>query len=844
MDENAKPLILSVDDDLDLRTLIEVLLKKSGYGVMTAADGKDALELLKKTKPDLILLDVMMAQMSGHEVCSELQKNEDLAQIPIIFVSALGEERDKAKAFAVGAVDYLVKPIRKEALLEKVRLHLATNAQWAQLRAATVSWTDHLMPFDFNGFREFLLDQFGVHPEERNRVSKVPPAEVYSISSSLGIENRQMAQYIARFLKLSYLEYINPEDIRLGVLPAPFCRHNLVVPINDVSGENAFVLSNPFNWELLDILRKFLGVGKTSTLFIGAPDYIAGLFQEEVRLGTAKPAVTAPGVERMTKGVVRMSKFELEKQPVLHIANHILEIAVADRASDIHLEPKETHTVVRCRVDGDLRECLSLKKNTGLMVMSRFKALGGLDIAERRKPQDGAVEAIIAGRAFKLRMATTSTPDGESMVIRLLEPGAKTKDLKELGMTDEQAGVMANFAGRTQGLFLVVGPTGSGKTTTLYSFLSNIDIRSRSLMSVEDPVEYRIPFANQQQVNEKAGISFESLLKSSVRQDPDILFLGEVRDRHSAELAMNFASTGHLVVTTVHTSNATTAIFRLERLGIERGSMADIIVGVVAQRLLKKLCSYCKQIVDISQEERKMLGSYVEDVPHQVAHPVGCQKCGHTGYQGREGIYEIIAFDPEVAERIRSGMPISEIRRFVRERGDYLISHHAVDKVKALICSPKEVYEKVLVEETKWGLENQKAKAPGPSMPEKRNGNKRSILFVEDDKDTQALIQLLLENRGCEVTLAGDGIDALLCLAKKDFDLILSDISMPNLDGFKLLEMKTQKGIQTPVIFLTGSGSEEAEMKAFELGARDYIKKPVQKEILWLRVQSLLERRN
>jgi type IV pilus assembly protein PilB len=390
---------------------------------------------------------------------------------------------------------------------------------------------------------------------------------------------------------------------------------------------------------------------------------------------------------------------------------------------------------------------------------------------------------------------------------------------------------------------MIVGPTGSGKTTTIYSFLSHIDCQTRSLISVEDPVEYSIPFANQQQANEKAGITFESLLKSAVRQDPDILFLGEVRDPYSAKMSIDFASTGHLTVTTLHTSNATTAIFRLERLGLDRGTMADTIIGVVAQRLLKKLCPHCKQIAQISPEERAMLAPFTDEVPAQVAHPAGCPKCNNTGYLGREGIYEIIKFDHEIAEMARSGAPIAEIRNAVRDRGDFLISSHAVEKAKKLLFAPKDVYEQVLVEEL--AFEEKRSRKASQRIPTAEKGIKDeiSILVVEDDHDSRQLVARFLENNGYQVTPAEDGVSALLQLGKQRFDLIISDVNMPNLNGFKLLEMKGQKGIETPVIFLTSRSDPEDMDRGLGLGAVDYITKPTKKEILLSKVKTVLETR-
>jgi len=270
--------------------------------------------------------------------------------------------------------------------------------------------------------------------------------------------------------------------------------------------------------------------------------------------------------------------------------------------------------------------------------------------------------------------------------------------------------------------------------------------------------------------------------------------------------------------------------------------MADSIRGIVAQKLMKKLCPYCKKIVPISKEETDMLTPFTDDIPSQVAHPVGCVKCDNIGYYGREGIYEILEFDPEISEMIRSNTPISEIRSFARKRGDYLISNHAVDKVKGLIFTPNDVYENVLVEDVKVEWSKPEKVVPTTLSPETKTGDQASILIVDDDEDTRKLLALILENRGYRVTISEDGIDALLYLGKKDFDLILSDVNMPNLDGFKLIEMMNQKGIEAPVIFLSSRDRADDEKRGLELGAMDYIKKPIPKEILLLRVKSALEK--
>ncbi len=844
-----KHLILSVDDEPDILRLIERLLSKSGYDVVTAESGSEGLEMIKKLKPSLVLLDIMMPEMDGYEFCSILQKDSATAYIPVVFVTALGGEQNKAKAFAVGAVDYLVKPIRKAELLEKVRKHTKTDDRWKALKQEAGTLYEAIQNADYLQFKEFLFTKLELTPKDKYKYSKTTPSKIYAITRELGISNSRMAQYISEFLNLPYISPVNPESVELGVLPTPFCKSSSIVAvINETTGNDAFVLSNPFDWERLEHLKRFSGLDQKSELLISEPENIDMLFRyetitpsEDLTIVQDKLEIVSPTSEEAEW----VSESDAKAAPVVYVANSILDKAVTEKASDIHVLPKEDNTVVRFRIDGDLKDFYNLKRETAIKVISRFKLLGGLDIGERRKPQDGAFAAVLDDRTFSFRLSTTFTPNGESVIIRLLEPYSEPKDLEDLGMTNKQVNTLIDLGGRTGGgLILIVGPTGSGKTTTIYSLLHKVDCETRSLISIEDPVEYRIPFANQQQVHEKAGVTFETLLKAAMRQDPDILFMGEVRDPYSARTSMELASTGHLTMTTLHTSNATTAVFRLERLGIERGSMADTVLAVIAQRLLKKLCPDCKKTVPLSKEEALMLAPFTNELPTQVAHPSGCLQCNNSGYRGREGVYEILKFDADISEMVRTGTPISEIRSFAQERGDYLISNHAVQKVKDLIFAPTDVYEKVLVEEAR--LKKAKPKKPKEDAPqpptEKKVAGGTSILVADDNEDTRKLIAKLLKNRGYRVTTSEDGIDALLQLAQKEFDLILSDVNMPNLDGFKLLEMINQKGIRAPVIFLTGRTAAEDERKGLSLGAMDYLKKPIKKDILLLRVKSVLEK--
>jgi CheY-like chemotaxis protein len=306
-------------------------------------------------------------------------------------------------------------------------------------------------------------------------------------------------------------------------------------------------------------------------------------------------------------------------------------------------------------------------------------------------------------------------------------------------------------------------------------------------------------------------------------------------------MAVDFASTGHLTISSLHTTNATTALFRLERLGITRGIMVEALLCIIAQRLIKKLCTHCRAISPISDKERKMLEPFALDLPLEAANPIGCPRCNGTGYRGREGVYESITLSRDLIDMIRSGSDINQIREYYRDSGGYLISDHALSKMRDFTFSIKDAYEKVLVEEifsAKISAPRTVTSAP-PSISTTPSLNP-SILIVDDDPEIHRLLNTILSNRDYRVTSAQDGIDALMTLSTQQFDLILSDVNMPNLDGFKLIEIMKQKNINTPLVFLTSRTDPEDEIKGLELGASDYLKKPIQKDILLMRISKFL----
>lgn len=353
--------------------------------------------------------------------------------------------------------------------------------------------------------------------------------------------------------------------------------------------------------------------------------------------------------------------------PVIRLINAMLTEAVRKQASDIHIEPFETRLAVRYRVDGVMQKLLEPPHAIAPMLISRLKVMAKLDIAERRKPQDGRIPLRVAGRPVDVRVSTLPSGHGERVVLRLLDKQAGRLDLKHLGMPEQALNDLQKALALSHGIILVTGPTGSGKTTTLYAALARLNTSRFSILTVEDPIEYFIDGIGQTQVNTKVELDFAAGLRAILRQDPDIVMVGEIRDIETAEVAVQASLTGHLVLSTLHTNTAVGAVTRLRDMGIEPFLLSSSLVGLVAQRLVRLLCTHCKRSHTATDSELKSLGSSTAQAK-QVHAPHGCEKCNHTGYMGRQGIYEVVQVDDHMRTMIHDGESEHDIERYARTR--------------------------------------------------------------------------------------------------------------------------------------------------------------------------------
>jgi general secretion pathway protein E len=360
--------------------------------------------------------------------------------------------------------------------------------------------------------------------------------------------------------------------------------------------------------------------------------------------------------------------------PIIRMLNALLTQAARDGASDIHIEPYERHSSVRFRVDGTLREVVQPNRALHAALISRLKIMAELDISEKRLPQDGRISLRIGTRAVDVRVSTLPSAHGERAVLRLLDKSESKLTLEAVGMQGDVLQRFAHLIQQPHGILLVTGPTGSGKTTTLYASMQRLDASSSNIMTVEDPIEYELGGIGQTQVNAKIDLTFAKALRAILRQDPDVIMIGEIRDLETAQIAVQASLTGHLVLATLHTNDASSAVTRLADMGIEPFLLSSSLLGVLAQRLVRKLCTHCARQDGESQW-----------------HPVGCEHCGHTGYQGRTGVFELLTVDEDVRALIHRQAPEADIRALGLQRGMVLMRDDGERLVREGITSREEL---------------------------------------------------------------------------------------------------------------------------------------------------------
>lgn len=491
------------------------------------------------------------------------------------------------------------------------------------------------------------------------------------VAEGLVSENEQ-ARIMAEYMGLPFEEFdmlfIN-KDIRARV-SNQFLKRHRVVPIDvDNDGIMTVAVADPTDFHSISALNCVTAAPKRLIVCnpVKIDNYVSSLFASgNTSMAIGDLTAETEAVAQKDRESQNQEEDSTVNAPAVRLVDSIIREAIPLRTSDIHIEPYEFKVRVRYRIDGDLVEKFDFPTTSYPAVLARIKILSGINIAERRIPQDGRIEMTIANVEYDFRVSTLPTAHGEKVVIRILDKNAFAMSRNKLGFSERENLMINRFLAQPHGIILLTGPTGSGKSTTLYSFLQELNKPSVNIITVEDPIEYTIPGINQVQVNNKAGLTFASALRSILRQDPNIIMIGEIRDEETASIATRAAITGHLVFSTLHTNDAPGSITRLLDMHIEPYLLSDALTGVISQRLVRKLCPHCKEKVLTGPNLTKSLGL---DAPTEIYEQRGCKFCNYTGYRGRTGVHEVLAINEPLKAAIAEQRNLDDLRAIAMDGG-------------------------------------------------------------------------------------------------------------------------------------------------------------------------------
>jgi type II secretory ATPase GspE/PulE/Tfp pilus assembly ATPase PilB-like protein/CheY-like chemotaxis protein len=698
------------------------------------------------------------------------------------------------------------------------------------------------------------------------------------------VTDDQVLSAIAARFRLPVADLTQVDARVTGVIPEQLARRFTVVPVAQTDSYLEVATANPFDIDAEKMLA--FATGREVRLLLASPGRLRAKLDEIYRSGEEIVSRLLAGIDEEME-VKELSEDEAEyataeeasQRPIIRLVDMMLADGVVSRASDIHVEPIEGGVVVRYRIDGVLRQVMKVPRNAGLPLISRIKIMSGLDIADRLRPQDGRARVSVNGEPVDLRVSTLPASLGEKVVIRILSQRTTVLNLESLGMHPDEQEAVKRLLTHKEGIILVTGPTGSGKTTTLYSALSLVQNEGVNIVTVEDPVEYRLgQNIVQVQVHDKAGLTFASALRSILRQDPDVVLVGEIRDKETAQIALQASLTGHLVLSTLHTNDAPNVVTRLVDMGMEPYKIASALRGVVAQRLMRRLCKACFEPREAPVPEQ--LAQFIPPGA-KLLRAVGCPECATTGYRGRFSIMEVLTMNSELERRIGQGSTADLIAEAARANGMRSLFDSGLRHV---LAGDSTLEELLRVADVPVEEEPRRAPAPrartaappaaaaaAPPAPAKTDsslaldfaeelelvddpsdgvapaaarGAGTCVLLVEDEEQLRRVMKDLLEREGYTVAEARDGVQALDQVDRLAPDVIILDLNLPGIDGYNVLtQLRSRPATRAiPVVVLTAKGDEDNEVRVFELGADDFITKPFRAKALSARLEAVLGR--
>jgi len=691
-----------------------------------------------------------------------------------------------------------------------------------------------------------------------------------------------------------------------------FAKENAMIPVHFDGDRIVVAMTDPLDVRVIDDAEFMCGAAIRPA--VATRSQIEAAINTQYRLRDALDEMTekilSPGAgqteqeDAAEEEEARNVRLTGDMAPNVRLVNGMLAQAIQSGASDVHIEPREGELVVRNRLDGVLREAMTLPKWAQGSVISRVKIMSGMDITKHSIPQDGKVNVKLRGRAYDLRVSTLPAKFGEKVVIRVLDQHGMGLRLEELGLSPKNLAMAQQLAQANEGMVLVCGPTGSGKTTTLYSMINSIRDSERNIVTIEDPVEYQIEGINQVQVKPAVGLTFANVLRSVLRQDPDVVLVGEIRDAETVKIALQAAVTGHLVLSTVHTINSVAAVPRLLQLGAEPYLIASGLNGVLAQRLARKLCTDCRVPCERPSDALlRLIGDPSEAASFTSYQPAGCDQCSQMGYKGRVGVFETFLVTSEVGDLIHRGASENELRGMLFGEAGYTMLRSALDSVKAGVTSAEEVFRVVPAEEdavvevesqrtcpsckksaqADWqacpycGCTISELEAPSAPRVIADIHDVRSIdqeetvtLYSDDLRSPDAAMETMFPDSGrghAEAEILIVGRDQALVrrlaafLLKEGFsvstvispqalkltgsclpDLIVTVVDGQDRDGIQAVRtFRTEAATRdTPIVVLSPRGAIGEELQAFAAGSDEYIAKPFSKPVILARIRALL----
>ncbi len=708
--------LLLVDDEPNVLNALKRAFRQENYDIVTAGSGAQALDAVKAQPFHVVISDFMMPGMDGGEVLRQVRALQpDTIRMMLTGHADVGAVVGAVKAGAV--YKFMLKPWndddlrvtvalaieQHELILKNKRLKKENDSRAKDLETLAKMTVSNRSQIAIMLHKRGLLNTAQV--QEIFRVQQTRKEPVIKILLEKGWMEEPAIHSILR--KELLVEEVAPEEFAVDVsvaalVPAAMCQKQLIVPLKLDGKRLTLAMADPLDNGLLDDLRFVIGLEIQPVLasvksiqekikaIYGLPD------NPDVADLQTMAMLTDPieGIEIVLEDVDDLPLEDLisgmDEPPAIRLVNSTILEAIRLGASDIHIQPRTKNVVVRYRVDGILQDKIHIPHTLHQSFVSRLKIMSELDIAERRRPQDGRITVKTPSRVVDLRISTLPTINGEKIVMRMLDRNAPVLKLEALGFSATDQVRIEWAQARPQGLILATGPTGSGKTTTLYSLLQHGLTPTKNYVSIEDPVEYYMDQAGQVHIRERIGLTFPVALRAILRQDPNVILLGEIRDPETAEVALHAALTGHQVFSTLHTNSAIASIARLLDLGLKPFVVATALEAIIAQRLVRRICRDCQQPHQPDERTLEMLGLQAAQAG-QLYKGMGCRTCNGTGYKGRQGIYEVLVPDEELRQLIASGAPMVEMTVAAQRLGTRSLHEDGIEKMQQGVTSAEEL---------------------------------------------------------------------------------------------------------------------------------------------------------